>query len=80
MLNDPCTGDPSIPFTLYALECEGEIDTATGKRNKLIKNLRERASWSTITEDDVRQEAAAAGIQFASNAEIRRILQEVNGW
>ena len=80
MLNDPCTGDPSIPFTLYALECEGEVDTATGKRNRMIKKLRERASWTIIDESDVRQEAAAAGISFLSNSEIRRIVQEVNGW
>ena len=26
MLKDPCTGQPSIPFTLYAMECEGEFD------------------------------------------------------
>jgi hypothetical protein len=26
MLIDPVTGKPSIPFTLYAMECEGEFD------------------------------------------------------
>ena len=26
MLRDPFTGQPSIPFTLYAMECEGEFD------------------------------------------------------
>ena len=26
MLRDPFTGKPSIPFTLYAMECEGEFD------------------------------------------------------
>lgn len=26
-LKDPVTGDPSIPFTLYAMECEGVINT-----------------------------------------------------
>ena len=25
-LNDPFTGNPSIPFTLYAMECEDEFD------------------------------------------------------
>ena len=25
-LNDPFTGESSIPFTLYAMECEGEFD------------------------------------------------------
>lgn len=26
MLKCPITGEPSIPFTLYAMECEGEMD------------------------------------------------------
>ena len=26
MLRDPFTGQPSVPFTLYAMECEGEFD------------------------------------------------------
>jgi hypothetical protein len=26
MLKDPFTGQPSIPFTLYAMECEGVMD------------------------------------------------------
>lgn len=25
-LTDPVTGEPSIPFTLYAMECEGEFN------------------------------------------------------
>lgn len=25
-LKDPCTGEPSLAFTMYALECEGELD------------------------------------------------------
>ena len=25
MLKDPFTGQPSIPFTLYAMECEDEM-------------------------------------------------------
>lgn len=25
-LTDPMTGKPSIPFTLFAMECEGELD------------------------------------------------------
>ena len=24
-LTDPATGQPSIPFTLFAMECEGDI-------------------------------------------------------
>lgn len=27
-LKDPCTGEPSIPFILYAMECEGIINTS----------------------------------------------------
>ena len=26
MLRDPFTGQPSVPFTLYVMECEGEFD------------------------------------------------------
>ena len=26
VLKDPFTGQPSIPFTLYAMECEGVMD------------------------------------------------------
>ena len=26
MLKCPVTGEPSIPFTLYAMECEGIMD------------------------------------------------------
>ena len=26
MLKDPYTGQPSIPFTLYAMECEGAMN------------------------------------------------------
>ena len=29
MLKDPRTGQPSIPFTLYAMECEGVMDDQT---------------------------------------------------
>ena len=25
-LTDPVTGNPSIPFTLFAMECEGDIN------------------------------------------------------
>ena len=31
MLNDPFTGEPSIPFTLFAMECEGELDSEEEK-------------------------------------------------
>ena len=68
MLIDP-SGNPSIPFILYALEQEGEIDTPVGKRNKVIKNLRQRACWQLLDENIVREEAAAAGIYDYSEIE-----------
>ena len=68
MLIDP-NGNPSIPFTLFAMECEGEIDTPVGKRNKVIKNLRQRAYWQLLDADIVREEAAAAGIYDYSEIE-----------
>lgn len=68
MLIDP-SGNPSIPFTLFAMECEGEVDTPVGKRNKVIKNLRQRACWQSLDEDIVREEAAAAGIYDYSEIE-----------
>ena len=39
MLIDP-SGNPNLPFTLYAAECEGDVPTRQGKINKLIKTLR----------------------------------------
>ena len=44
MLIDP-SGNPSLAFTLFAAECEGELDTYQGKINKIIKNLRQRSCW-----------------------------------
>lgn len=58
-----------VPFMMYILECEGEIDTPVGKRNKVIKNLRQRACWQLLDEDIVREEAAAAGIYDYSEIE-----------
>lgn len=77
-LNDPFTGEPSIPFTLYAMECEGDLDTETGKRNRIIKNLRQRAQWSPIDETDVVSEAAAAGLPIPTDQEVEEIIKEVN--
>ena len=65
-------------FMLYAMECEGDIDTYTGKRNKLIKNLRQRATWAPITESDVCREAVAAGLGILTDQEINDILNEVS--
>ena len=65
-------------FMLYAMECEGDVDTYTGKRNKLIKNLRQRAQWAPITESDVCGEAIAAGLGILTAEEINNILNEVS--
>lgn len=59
----------NVPFMMYILEQEGEIDTPVGKRNKVIKNLRQRACWQLLNEDIVREEAAAAGIYDYSEIE-----------
>ena len=69
-------GDPA--FMLYAMECEGDIDTYTGKRNKLIKNLRQRATWAPIAESDVCREAVAVGLGILTDEEINDILNEVS--
>ena len=77
MLIDP-SGKPSLAFTLFAAEQEGELDTYQGKRNKLIKNLRQRATWAPITESDVCREAVAAGLGILTDEEINNILNEVS--
>ena len=77
MLIDP-SGNPSLAFTLFAAECEGELDTYQGKRNKIIKNLRQRATWAPITESDVCGEAIAAGLGILTDEEINNILNEVS--
>ena len=77
MLIDP-SGNPSLAFTLFAAECEGELDTYQGKRNKLIKSLRQRAIWAPVTESDVCREAVAAGLGILTDQEINDILNEVS--
>ena len=77
MLIDP-SGNPSLAFTLFAAEQEGELDTYQGKRNKLIKSLRQRATWAPITESDVCREAVAAGLGILTDQEINDILNEVS--
>lgn len=77
MLIDP-SGNPSLAFTLYAMECEGDVDTYTGKRNKLIKDLRQRAQWAPVSESDVCREAVAAGLGILTDQEINDILNEVS--
>lgn len=64
-------------FMLYAMECEGDIDTPTGKRNRIIKNLR---AMPEHMRDDfaVQQEFLNAGLYNPTDEEIRDILEEVN--
>lgn len=69
-----------LPFMMYILEQEGEIDTQAGRRNKMLKNLRQRAIWSPIDESDVVKEAAAAGFEILADEVIKDILNEVNGY
>lgn len=78
MLIDP-SGNPSLAFTLFAAECEGELDTYQGKINKIIKNLRQRP----IEEQDeiaIHEEAVSAGLYNLTDQEVGRILREVNGY
>lgn len=77
MLIDP-SGNPSIAFTLFAAECEGDIPTYQGKRNKLIKELRQRAQWAPMSESDVCREAVNLGLGILTDQEIEDILNEVN--
>jgi hypothetical protein len=77
MLIDPMTGSPSLAFTLFAAECEGDLPTEVGKRNKLIKTLRQRSIYENINETIIRKEAAAAGLTFLSDAEVRLIKEEI---
>lgn len=71
MLNDPA-------FMLYAMECEGDVDTRQGKINKVIKIL----SQSANPNDEMTQMAAfhVAGIEkySLSNSEIEYIEREVS--
>ena len=78
MLIDPMTGNPSLAFTLFAAECEGELPTTAGKRNKMLKSLRTRSFYETITESIIVEEAAAAGIKgYLSNYDIQKIMEEI---
>ena len=77
MLNDPFTGEPSIPFTLYAMECEGDIDSLQGRYNRMIKELRERAQYEIIDESAIIQAAYAADLNEPTPEEIDDIIMEV---
>ena len=78
MLIDP-SGNPSLAFTLFAAECEGELDTYQGKINKIIKDLRQRPYWE-IDEFAVRQEFLMVGLYNPTDEEVEEILREVNGY
>lgn len=58
-----------VPFMMYILEQEGEIDTPVGKRNKVLKKLRELARYTLIDETIVIDECAAVGIYDTSEIE-----------
>ena len=77
MLIDPMTGNPSLAFTLFAAECEGDLPTEVSRRNRLVKTLRQRSIYEPISETIIREEAAAAGLTFLSDAEIRTIKEEI---
>ena len=68
MLIDP-SGNPSLAFTLFAAECEGDIPTPVGKRSKVLKKLRELARYTLIDETTVIDECASAGIYDTSEIE-----------
>ena len=78
MLIDP-SGNPSLAFTLFAAEQEGELDTYQGKINKIIKKLRQRPDWE-IDEFAVRQEFLRVGLYNPTDEEVGEILREVNGY
>ena len=77
MLKDPFTGQPSIPFTLYAMECEGVTDNFQGKRNRLIKHLLEMKTYTIVDEDTIRDEFFDIMLYNPTEAEIEDILIEV---
>lgn len=78
MLIDP-SGNPSLAFTLFAAECEGELDTYQGKINKIIKNLRQRPAEEQ-DEIAVHEEAVSAGLYNLTDTEVDNILREVNSY
>ena len=76
MLIDP-SGNPSLAFTLFAAECEGELDTYQGKINRIIKNLRQRPAEEQ-DEIAVHEEAVSAGLYNLTDTEADNISREVN--
>ena len=78
MLIDP-SGNLSLAFTLFAAECEGELDTYQGKINRIIKNLRQRPAEEQ-DETAVHEEAVSAGLYNLTDTEVDNILREVNSY
>lgn len=76
MLIDP-SGNPSIPFTLYAMECEGELDTDLSKRNRVVKNLRDLARYTIVDEQIAEAEFYKVVGYTPTEQEIQNILWEV---
>lgn len=68
-----------VPFMMYILEQEGELDTPIGKRNKVIKNLKQRPYWE-VDEFAVRQEFLEVGLYNPTDEEVGEILREVSGY
>ena len=66
-----------VPFMMYILEQEGELDTYQGKINRIIKNLRQRPPEEQ-DETAVHEEAVAAGLYNLTDQEVEEILREVN--
>ena len=66
-----------VPFMMYILEQEGELDTDQGKKNRIIKNLRQRP-WEEQDETAVHEEALAAGLYNLTDQEVEESLREVN--
>ena len=78
MLIDP-SGNPSLAFTLFAAECEGELDTYQSKINRIIKNLRQLPAEEQ-DETAVHEEAVSAGLYNLTDTEVDNILREVNSY
>lgn len=76
MLIDP-SGNPSIPFTLYAMECQGELDTDRSKRNRVVMNLRDLARYTIVDERVVEVEFYEVVGYTPTEQEIQNILWEV---
>lgn len=76
MLIDP-SGNPSIPFTLYAMECEAELDTDRSKRNRVMMNLRDLARYTIVDEQVVETEFYKIVGYAPTEQEIQNILWEV---